>query len=122
MSMKIQARTDAYGNITIYMEGGLNYQNSVFLKYRLEKIASENPFSTITLDLYRLDFVGSSGIGFFAEIIKNMNSQRNQVRISNAKNEFVKVFKLFGLDIEDILADELEADKSSSSRPENHYK
>ncbi len=122
MSMKIQARTDAYGDITVYMEGGLDYQNSVFLKYRLEKIVSENPFSTITLDLYRLDFVGSSGIGFFAEIIKTMNSRKKQIRISNAKNEFVKVFKLFNLDIEDASADELEADKPSLPKSVNQFK
>ncbi len=119
--MKARTRTDAYGNITIYMEGGLDYQNNLFLKDRLEKIASENPFATIILDLYRLDFVGSSGIGLFVETIKNINKERNQIRVSNAKNEFVKVFKLFGLNMDDILIDELESEKMKLSEKSANF-
>ncbi len=112
MSMKARVRTDASGNITIHMEGGLNYQNSIPLRQQLETITTQNPSSTITLDLHRLDFVGSSGIGFFVETIKAINDKRDQIRVSNVKNEFIKVFKLFDLDLMDVLVDEFETNET----------
>ena len=73
MSMNAHVRTDACGNITVHMEGGLDYENSLPLKRELEEMVKQNPTSTITIDLNRLDFVGSSGIGFFVETIKVLN-------------------------------------------------
>ncbi|MBT3585606.1 MAG: STAS domain-containing protein [Halobacteriovoraceae bacterium] len=110
MAMKAQLRTDAIGNITIHMEGGLNFENSGSFRKELEDLTITNPTSVITLDMNRLEFVGSSGIGFFVDTIKALNAKRDQLRISNVKSEFLKVFKLYDLNLMDVLIDEFESD------------
>jgi anti-sigma B factor antagonist len=110
MSMKAKVRTDSCGNIIIHMEGGLDYENTAPLKNELETLTKENPSSQITIDLNRLDFVGSSGISFFVDTIKALNAKKDQIRISNANNEFIKVFQLYELDMMTILIDEFDND------------
>lgn len=98
MSLKAQIRTDSIGNITVHMEGGLDFENSMPFRRELQGLIQENPLSTITLDMNGLDFVGSSGIGVFVETIKILNDKKKQIKISNVKTEFLKVFKLFEFD------------------------
>ena len=98
MSLKAQVRTDSMGNITVHMEGGLDFENSMPFRRELSSLMTENPLSTITLDLNRLEFVGSSGIGVFVETIKILNDKKKQIKIANVKTEFMKVFKLFEFD------------------------
>lgn len=112
MSMKARIRTDATGNITVHMEGGLNYENTAPLKEELLDLVSNNPSSTITLDLNGLDFVGSSGIGFFVDTIKSLNQNRDQIKLSNVKNEFIRVFKLYNFDAMELLIKEFDNDET----------
>lgn len=117
MSMKGQVRTDANGNITVHMEGGLDYENSAPLREELETLTVENPHSIITLDMHSLDFVGSSGIGHFVETIKILNNKKDQIRLMNVKTEFMKVFKLYNLDALDTLIMEFDTDDTESLGP-----
>jgi len=110
MTMKARVRTDAHGNITIHMEGGLNYENSSPLKSELDSLTKENPNSTITIDMHSLDFVGSSGIGLFVDMIKAFNENKEQIKISNVKTEFLKVFKLYDLDLMGVIHNEFDTD------------
>ena len=110
MTMKAQVRTDSCGNITIHMEGGLDYENSIPLRRELETMLETNPACTITIDMLRLDFVGSSGIGYFVETIKELNGDRSQIKISNVKNEFLKVFKLYDLDLMQVMVSDFDDD------------
>ena len=110
MSMKARVRTDACGNITIHMEGGLDFENSLPFRRQLESMSVQHPSSTITIDLHAMDFVGSSGIGHFVDTIKILNEKRNQIRVTNANTEFLKVFKLYNLDLMQVLVDEFEKD------------
>ena len=103
MSMKARTRTDSQGNITIYLEGGLSFENISIFQKNLILLLKSNSKSIITLDLYKLDFVGSSGIGFFMESIKKIFQQYPRLKISNAKSEFSKVFKIYGINRLDIL-------------------
>lgn len=110
MTMKARVRTDAHGNITIHMEGDLNYENSSPFKTELIDLTKENPSSQITLDMHGLDFVGSSGIGLFVETIKALNENKDRIRISNVKTEFLKVFKLYDLDLMSVIENEFDSD------------
>jgi anti-sigma B factor antagonist len=110
MSLKAQVRTDSMGNITVHMEGGLDFENSMPFRRELSSLMTENPLSTITLDLNRLDFVGSSGIGVFVETIKILNDKKKQIKIANVKTEFMKVFKLFEFDAMETMIMEFEND------------
>ena len=110
MAMKAKVRTDSCGNIIVHMEGGLNYENTAPLKQELEALTKENPTAQITIDINRLDFVGSSGISFFVDTIKALNNKKDQIRISNANNEFIKVFQLYKLDMMTVLENEFDND------------
>ena len=109
--MKAKIRTDALGNITVHIEGNLDFDNSLPLRKQLKNIQSQNPSSQITLDLYKLDFVGSSGINLFIETIRIINDEK-RVRISNAKSEFLKIFKRLGPQILDCIEDDFESNET----------
>ncbi len=103
--------TDAHGNITVQMRGGLDYENSIPLRKELQDLASFGPTSTITLDMHSVDFVGSSGIGAFVETIRTINRKhKNKIMLSNVQPEFVKVFKLYTNYDQEILIKEFDFD------------
>ena len=105
MSIKAYPRTDSQGNITVYLEGGLDYDTISVFKKRLELLLKSNPGRTITLDLYKLDFVGSSGIAFFIETIREISQQNDYLKLSNMRNEFRKIFTKYGVNLSDIIAE-----------------
>ncbi|CBW26709.1 putative anit sigma factor antagonist [Halobacteriovorax marinus SJ] len=110
MSLKAQVRTDSLGNITVHMEGGLDYDNSLPFRRELQSLIKDNPLSTVTLDMNGLDFVGSSGIGVFVETLKILNDKKSQIQLSNVKTEFLKVFKLFEYDAMEAMIMDFEND------------
>lgn len=110
MAMKAQIRTDANGNITVHMAGSLDFENSLPLRKELHDLHLNNPTSDITIDMHSLDFVGSSGIGFFVETLQILNEKRTRVKLSNVKTEFLKVFKLYNFDAYQLLVDQFEND------------
>ena len=110
--MKALVRADSMGDITIHIEGGLDYENYVYLKKELEEITVQNPGSMVTLDLHKMDFVGSSGIGLFVETLRLLNKKHNKVRLTNVKKEFLKVFKLYESNIMDSIIDDFESDET----------
>lgn len=110
MSMKARVRTDANGDIVVHMEGGLDFENTIPFKSELEDIIKNNPASSVTIDMTSLDFVGSSGINYFIEAIQDFNQQKDQIRLTNVKKEFVKVFKLYQVDIMSLIVDDFDND------------
>jgi len=114
MAMKAQIRTDSQGNITIHMNGGLDYENSIPLRQELQVLTEQNPASTITLDMHSLDFVGSSGIGIFVETLQILNKNKAQIKLSNVKNEFIKVFKLYNFDAFKLIEADFDSDETEN--------
>ncbi|MBF0363220.1 MAG: STAS domain-containing protein [Oligoflexia bacterium] len=106
MSMKAIVRTDVSGNIIIQMNGGLDYETNIPLKNELLSLIKQYPSSTITLDFYNVDFVGSSGINYFVEMVNTLNQKNLILKLTNVKQEFIKVFKLYQMsNIESIVED-----------------
>lgn len=103
--MKAKVRADACGDITVYLEGALNHENCLPLQTKLEILIVKNPNCNIMLDMYKLDFVGSSGISLLVDTIKNLTKQTPRFKVSNVKSEFVKVFKLYNLDLSNSTAE-----------------
>ncbi len=95
MSMTALIHTNSTGNIIIQLKGSLDYEYSGNLQKEIESILKEHPTSKVTLDLFFLEFVGSSGIGTFVNTISYFNQGHNRVELCNVKPEFVKVFKLY---------------------------
>lgn len=114
MSIKAQVRTDALGNITVHMNGGLDYENSIPLRQELIQLTKQHPTSTITLDMNSLDFVGSSGIGIFVETLRMLNERKSHIKLSNVKAEFVKVFKLYNFDAIEMMIEDFESDETEN--------
>jgi anti-sigma B factor antagonist len=115
MTMKARVTTDATGNITVLMEGGMDYENIVPLKQELATLTTRYPSSQIILDLASLNFVGSSGIGIFVDTIKALNNRKDQIRLSNVSSEFFKVFKLYNFDAMEVLINEFDSDDTELS-------
>lgn len=114
MAMKAQIRTDSQGNITVHMNGGLDYENSMPLRLELTELTKQNPASTITLDMHALDFVGSSGIGIFVETLQILNKNKAQIKLANVKTEFLKVFKLYNFDAFQLMEAEFDSDETEN--------
>jgi anti-sigma B factor antagonist len=111
MSISAEVYTDAKGNITVHVTGGLDYENGLPLRTELLSLNQKNPWAVITLDLGKLDFVGSSGIGHFVETIKILN-HKNNLKLANVKSEFLKVFKLYNLNVMEFLEEVIESEET----------
>ena len=106
MTLKASIHTDSTGNYTIQMRGNLNYENNDYLSAEVRSILHKNPDSKITLDLYFLDFVGSSGISNFVKLVNDLNNPSVRVFLANVKSEFMKVFKLYEIcEVEKVITD-----------------
>jgi anti-sigma B factor antagonist len=115
MTMRSDIQRDALGNITIRMQGGLDYEYCIPLREELTRIIRDYPEADITIDLAGMDFVGSSGIAHFVETIRLVNSRKNgKVGLSNVNSEFQKVFRLFKLEEIDIIADKFDMDSDET--------
>ena len=106
MTLKASIHTDSTGNYTIQMRGNLNYENNDYLSAEVKAILKKNPDSKITLDLYCLDFVGSSGISNFVKLVNDLNRPSVRVYLANVKSEFIKVFKLYEIwEVDKVITD-----------------
>ncbi len=113
MSMKANILRDALGNITVQMEGDLDYDHSLPLRSQLQELSAENPQSRITIDLGGIDFVGSSGICHFVESVQYINKTKqshNKMMLSNVSGEFKKIFKLYSIEEADLIWDQFDLD------------
>lgn len=111
MSMKANILRDALGNITVHIEGELDYEYSMPFRLELQDLAKDNPHSQITIDLGAIDFVGASGICHFVETIQSINRKKadhNKIRVSNITDEFQRVFRLYTAEEAEYFWDEFE--------------
>lgn len=115
MSMKARMNRDARGNIVIQMEGDLHYEHSLPLRQEIQNLINSNPNASISIDLGGIDFVGSSGICHFVETLKIVREENNRViALGNVRPEFRKVFRLYGLEDAEFLADQFDFDNDET--------
>ncbi|MBL7664579.1 MAG: anti-sigma factor antagonist [Bacteriovoracaceae bacterium] len=116
MTMKTNIQRDAQGNITIQMQGGLDYEYCLPLREQLDRIVKEYPTTQITIDMAGMDFVGSSGISHFVETIKNIHSKNSgKINLSNVNQEFQRVFRLFDFNDYQVTLDFVDMDSTETS-------
>jgi anti-sigma B factor antagonist len=116
--MKATILRDAMGNITVQMQGDLDYEHSNPLRDQLKDLANDNPNARITVDLGGVDFVGSSGICHFVESIQLINKKKNDLNkmtLSNVSQEFRKIFKLYSIDESELIWDQFDLDDDRTS-------
>ena len=118
MSMKANILRDAMGNITVQMEGDLDYEHSTPLRDELVDLASDNPNAKIMVDIGGIDFVGSSGICHFVETIQAINTEKhdfNRICLTNVSQEFRKIFRLYNIDAQEIIWDQFDFDNDETA-------
>lgn len=117
MSMKANILRDALGNITVQMQGDLDYEYSIPFRNQLSDLAAQNPNAKITVDLGGVDFVGSSGICHFVETINILNQKNNiqQVGLSNVSGDFKKIFRLYSIEEAELIWDQFDLDNDETS-------
>ena len=109
MSISADVTTDAFGNITVLMKGGLNFETNPSIRRELNDLATQYPYAQILIDMNSVDFVGSSGIGIFIETLRFLNRiHRERVRLCNVNEEFQKVFKLYTKEEEQFIVENYE--------------
>lgn len=124
MSMKANILRDALGNITVQMEGDLDYEHSTPLRSELIELAEENPNAKITVDLGGIDFVGSSGICHFVETVQAINLKKddyNRMSLSNVSKEFKKIFKLYDINENEIIWDQFGLDNDDTDTLQSSF-
>lgn len=118
MSIKANILRDAMGNITVQMQGDLDYEHSMPLRDQLNELSTENPQARITVDLGGIDFVGSSGICHFVETVQIINQKKhdyNKMSLSNVSGEFKKIFRLYSIDEAELIWDQFDLDNDETS-------
>ena len=124
MSMKANILRDAMGNITVQMEGDLDYEHSNPLRAELKGLAAENPQARITVDLGGVDFVGSSGICHFVETVQTINTGKqnhNKMSLSNVSGEFKKIFRLYNIDERELIFDQFDFDNDETENLQSSF-
>lgn len=80
---------------TIKLIGDLDvYSEDEFKSFIEEEIDSNKD---ITIDLKELDYLDSTGLGMFMNIYKMVNDNDKEVKIINAKDNIVKLFRITDL-------------------------
>lgn len=117
MSMKANILRDALGNITVQMQGDLDYEYSIPFRNQLNDLAVDNPNAKITVDLGGVDFVGSSGICHFVETINTLNKKngRQQVGLANVSGDFKKIFRLYSIEEAELIWDQFDLDNDDTA-------
>ena len=96
------------------MNGDLSYDYNNRLRKEIIEISENHPHSTITLDMHSLDFVGSSGISKFVDLLKDLKKENsNRYKLSNIKSEFLKVFEIYNFNALEMLSHEYESDETN---------
>ena len=117
MTIKANILRDALGNITVQMQGDLDYEYSIPFRDQLSGLATENPNAKITVDLGGVDFVGSSGICHFVETINILNKKNGsqQVGLSNVSGDFKKIFRLYSIEEAELIWDQFDLDNDDTA-------
>lgn len=100
MKLSEKLITDAYGNITIHMEGDLNFSHGDHLKEFVSDILANNPYIDVKFDFTKVELVGSTGVSHFVDTVKYFQteySDRN-IKLSNVSPYFKRLFKIYDLD------------------------
>jgi anti-anti-sigma factor len=99
--MHAHVHLDSFGNLYIQIHGELNFENMQWVRQELYDLSEKYPASSLTIDFFKLDFVGSSGMNHFVETIQTLLRRKASTFICHLRSEFYKVFQLYGLKLDD---------------------
>jgi anti-anti-sigma factor len=89
--------TQAPPELVLKIIGRIEYEWCLNLKQHLLHMGRNHPDHLLHLDLSELDFIGSSSILHFVDVIKAIHHAGILVKLTNVQMEFIKVFQLYQL-------------------------
>ncbi len=86
-------------NLTLYVRlvGELDEHSAEFVRRKLDAAFSENIFSDVVLDLSRMSFMDSTGIGVVIGRYKILRKMNKKIYVQNPSATVDKIFKMSGL-------------------------
>ena len=81
-------------SLTIYLEGEINSYTSEDVEREIDKIVSENSFSSLILDLKDLSYISSAGL----RIIVKLKQKYDDTSLVNVPSGVYDIFEMVGFD------------------------
>lgn len=81
--------------IIVNLTGYVDTYNSSYFQKQIEKIINAG-YIRIILSCYNLNYVSSTGIGYFTEFLKSVKSSGGDVVLVNVQPKVIEVFQLLG--------------------------
>ncbi len=98
MSIQINSSLDKENNSwKVDLDGELDVSTADELKRNLHKLVDEKNID-IRLNLEKLDYIDSTGLGIMIGILKRLKIENREVYIEKPKNNVRKIFNITGLD------------------------
>lgn len=82
---------------TVFIEGELDHHSAAKVKAELEKIIDTQNPSQLVLDLEKMAFMDSSGIGVLLSKYKQLKRSGGSMYVKNLNKQTDKLFKISGL-------------------------
>lgn len=83
--------------LTIKLKGDLDHHSADESRVLIDKKINESKYNKIVIDLKKLDFIDSSGIGFVIGRYKLIRKQNGVIEITNASSKVRKILDMSGI-------------------------
>lgn len=96
--MELGIRTERDGSVcTVALEGEVDVYTAPSLKARLVELIDDD-CTSIILDLEKVTFIDSSGLGVLVGALRRAREKGGAVRIICTRDSVLKIFRITGLD------------------------
>ncbi|GAA1822277.1 anti-sigma factor antagonist BldG [Luedemannella flava] len=96
MELSMTARAEA-GHTVLEIGGEIDVYTAPQLREELQRLIGEGA-TDIVVDLSRVDFIDSSGLGVLAGIHRRLRSLDGSLRLVYSHERLLKIFRITGLD------------------------
>jgi len=95
--MDVRFKKDGF-TLIVAIEGEIDHHTSRLLKERIDSKFIMEPVKNIIIDLSRVTFMDSAGIGLIIGRMKRVSSVGGSMSIRNPKPEILKMLKMSNID------------------------
>lgn len=94
--MEVYYNLDGH-TLNVRLVGELDEHSAELVRRRLDTLFAENNFNAVVLDLARMSFMDSTGIGVLIGRYKLLRKSNRQLFVKNPSITIDKIFKMSGL-------------------------
>ena len=94
MNIKVQEKT---GVLYVYLNGELDEYSSGYVRSELENAFNNFTFNDVVVDMEKLEFMDSTGIGVLIGRYKLLKKYNKGIYISNPNPTIEKIIKMSGI-------------------------